>query len=254
MCYVLLSTLLCGAYSLKLPRIAIWSTFRDNAGEYIRDYRIRVNGLDYPKRLLRFYLVEGDSVDNTYAELVDWAKSDSRIKVIKRDTGLPRHGHDTTSERFRVLSQINNAAIDVICEDNWVQMAMLIESDLYYDPFIIKDLLANKPRKSIVAPMVWLATETSKRFYDIWAYRYPGGEHFTLNEYEWYLSNTPQKVFEVESAGSMLLMDIEVIRSGCWYTQEEVVRGMCLLARRNGYKVFVVPSVHIMHPPHKAGE
>jgi len=53
------------------PRVAIYSIFRDNEGEYIDKYFERIDSLEYPKEYLRVYCGEGDSKDDTWHQLCD---------------------------------------------------------------------------------------------------------------------------------------------------------------------------------------
>jgi len=227
---------------MNLPKIAIWSIFRDDAGNNIKLYRERIEALDYPRHLIRLYLAEGDSVDNTFGELVEWSKQDNRVNITKANSSLPRYGHTTEPLRFHSLAVASNAAIDMIAEDDWANLAVLIESDLLYESNLLLQLYLSKPPgKSVISPMVWLRTPDSYRFYDIWAFRTPMGEHFPLATGDWYSQNYPHEIFEIESSGSVVMFEMEVIRAGCRY-DGDVIRGMCLQARERGYRIYVDPN------------
>jgi hypothetical protein len=231
------------------PRIGIFSIFRDDAGANIAAYRRRINSLDYPPELLRLYLAEGDSIDDTYNELIDWENEDERVNVAKADSGLPRHGHTTDPERFTALAKATNAAIDLLDYDSWADLVVLIESDLIYDSDLLEKLVSHKPDgKSVIAPMIWLATQTSFRFYDIWAFRNFNGDHFPLEPIEWYLEHYPRIIFEIQSAGSVVMFDMEAIKSGCRY-DSEVIAGMCKQARQLNYRIYCDPNISVLHPP-----
>jgi len=235
---------------MTLPRISIWSLFRDDAGENIARYRHKINRLQYPAGLLRFYLVEGDSQDNTLGELRAWAVEDQRVTVIQYHTGLPRMQHTPHPDRIRCLAETGNAALDALAADGWGDYAMLIESDLYYEPDIITRLLASKPKDAaVISPYIWLPGPNDHvQFYDIWAFRLLGGEMFPANMPAWYIANFPLQPFEVESVGSMVLMDAGPVYDGVRYTTEWAIRGICLQYRERGLKIYADPTTNIFHP------
>lgn len=234
---------------MVFPKIGIFSIFRDDAGQNIARYRKQIKELDYPPELIRLYLAEGDSVDRTFEELFDWAEEDNRVRITKASSGLPRHGHNTEPERFISLAKATNAAIDMLERDDWADLAVLIESDLLYEPNLLTELVLSKPiGKSVIAPMIWLRTPESYRFYDIWAFRNLPGGHFPLEPVEWYKQYYPQMLFEIGSAGSVVMFDTEAIKAGCRY-DDQVVVGMCEQARRLGYRIWCNPTIDVFHPP-----
>lgn len=241
-----------------LPKLAIWSLFRDDAGENIARYRQRIEALDYPPDLLRLYLAEGDSQDATYDELRAWSIEDGRITVTKFDTGLRRHGHTADPERFHILASMANPAIEAIGRDDWADYAVLVESDLIYDPDTFKRLLANKldetdpqgglAKPCVIAPMVWLIVNDTLRFYDVWAFRSLDGHNFPPANPAWFVANWPGEPFEVESVGSLVFFPMDAVKAGAHYNKE-VIRGMALMAREAGHRVFCDPTTNIFHPP-----
>jgi len=232
-----------------LPRLAIWSLFRDDAGDNIARYRARIESLDYPPDLLRLYLAEGDSRDNTLEELQAWAIEDHRITVTKFDTGLRRHGHTADPERFHILAATANPAIDRLCRDGWGDYAVLIESDLIFQPDTLKRLLANKPDEAgVFAPMIWLPVNEAIRFYDVWAFHSLDGLNFPPANPAWFVAHWPGEPFEVESVGSLVFFPMDAIRAGARYN-ENVIRGMALTAKGAGYRIFCDPTTHVFHPP-----
>lgn len=236
---------------MTLPKISIWSLFRDDAGENLKRYQARISSLEYPKDLLRFYLAEGDSKDNTWEELQLWAIEDYRVTLIKCDTGSPRYKHTPHPERLKCLATVGNAALDALAEDRnfGAQYACLIESDLLYGTDVLATILSNKPANaSAIAPMIWLQNDSEMQFYDIWAFRDLEGEMFKPFSPTWYGVNVPDKPFEVSSVGSMTLFDIQPILDGVRYTEEKAVVGICEQYRQTGCKIYCDPNIHILHP------
>jgi hypothetical protein len=127
---------------------------------------------------------------------------------------------------------------------------MLIESDLYYEPNIITRLLASKPKDAaVISPYIWLpGPDNYLQFYDIWAFRSLNGQMLPTSIPAWYAVNFPASPFEVESVGSMVLMDAVPIYDGIRYTAEWAIRGICLQYRERGLKVYADPTTNIFHP------
>lgn len=235
---------------LALPKISIWSLFRDDAGANIARYREQITGLDYPPELLRLYLVEGDSRDNTLAELRAWAVEDERITVTTHNTGLPRMRHTPHKDRVAGLASTGNAALDALADDNWGDYGLLIESDLIYCPDVIRSLLSNRPHPdAVVSPYIWIPGEGDYlQFYDIWAFRMTNCKMFRPYQPLWYQVHMPPEPFEINSAGSMVLFPVGPILDGVRYPLDKAIMGICNQYRELGYKIYADPKTNIFHP------
>ncbi len=258
---------------MTLPRVSIWSQFRNSAGQQIELYRKQINALDYPPDLLRLYLCEGDSEDDTLTELRAWAVEDNRIRIIKHDTGIPHFAHSPRPARMKAVSENGNKGWDAIAKDNWGDFALMIESDLLYNPDLLRSLIERRPDQAdIFAPMIWIEVDGTLRFYDIWAYRLKG-EMFKPNSPEWYFAHYRAEPLEVDSVGSVVLFRMDLItgclpmgyghggspievdgrsdalmEGGLRLSETDCVLGMCNEARERGYKIFIDPTINILHP------
>jgi len=199
--------------------------------------------------LLRLYLCEGDSADNTLAELQAWAVEDERITIVKHDTGIAHHAHSTRPERMQALSRNGNVGWDKIAADNWGDMAWMIESDLLIHPTLLRRMIERRPAVAdIFAPMIWIAVNGGIRFYDLWAYR-KNGEMFRPTPPAWYVARYGDDPFEVDSVGSVVLFKMDLIRAGLRLSEETCVLGMCNRAREEmNARVFVDPALNVLHP------
>jgi hypothetical protein len=234
------------------PNIAVWSLFRDDAGEYIERYIKRVNTLDYPRQNLRFYAVEGDSADDTLLWLQAWAAYDDRVTVVKADTGRAREDHTSHPERLQTLYETTKPLQSRLMADTWADFGLLLESDLNILPDIIKRLLANRPADAgAIAPMVWIGEMGGQmtRFYDTWAFRCLGTDtRFEPYLLPWYLAHLGDSPVALNSVGSLALIEMDTVRAGAWYTPDSVVVGFCEAIRAQGRGIYVDPSTHIWHP------
>jgi hypothetical protein len=234
------------------PNIAVWSLFRDDAGEYIERYIKRVNTLDYPRKSLRFYAVEGDSEDDTLAWLQAWAAYDDRVTIIKADTGRARMRYTDRAERLTTLYETTVPLQARLQADDWADFGLLLESDLFIKPDLLKRLLANRPTDAgAIAPMVWIGEAGGQmtRFYDQWAFRYLDTDQmFAPYLLPWYLARFGDEPIELNSVGSCVLFEMATVRGGAWYTPDEVIVGFCKAVRAQGRQVYADPSTHIWHP------
>lgn len=233
---------------MKLPKISIWSQFRNSAGAQIDLYRTQIEMMNYPHELIRLYLCEGDSDDNTLPQLRDWAINDSRIRIIKYDTGIPHFAHSPRQERMKAVSENGNKGWNAIAKDAWGDFALMIESDLMYKTDLLRLLIDRRPTEAdIFSPMIWIPVSGGLRFYDIWAYRV-NGKMFEPNGPEWYFAHYGSGLLEVDSVGSVVLFRMNLITEGLRLGETDCVLGMCNEARQRGYRIFVDPTINVLHP------
>lgn len=254
---------------MQYPKISIWSQFRNSAGQHIELYQQRIDALDYPSNLIKLYLCEGDSDDDTLTQLEAWSIKDPRIRIVKHDTGIPHYAHSPRPARMKAVSENGNVGWDVIAEDNQTLLhqgncdllpsgdftvtlrdnfALMLESDLLYNPDLLRSLIERRPAEAdIFSPFVWIEVDGALRFYDIWAYRLKG-EMFQPTSPEWYFSRYGSGLLEVDSVGSVVLFRMNLITEGLRLGEADCILGMCNEARRRGYRIFVDPTINILHP------
>lgn len=222
--------------------VTICSPFRDSATGIV-EYMNRVYALDYLFLNLRHVWVEGDSQDSTYDMLLGWHTD--RDVLLKCDTGKPRYGSIVNAERFQVLAQVFNAALDAV-DYNWSDYVLFLPSDIRYEPDLLKCLLAHG--KDIISPFVWACFNGSLHFWDTWAFRLMGHSFsdFTPDDTNWQFGNEP---IRMDTVGGVTLIKADVLKAGCRYTPDEVDRGLCKAAKEKGFTVWADPTTNVYHPP-----
>lgn len=226
------------------PNVSIVSPFRQNGAAYVDEYFKRAYSLTYPARL-RWVCVEGDSTDDTPARLMHYGITDTRVKLVKCDTGAPRYGSEVSPERFKVLAKVFNAGLDAV-DLEWSDYVMFLPSDVTYEPSLI-DRLAGW-NCDLIAPMFWATEATHGRFYDIWGFWHEG-KSFHPTPPAWYEAHYPQdEPLKMDTIGGCILMRKEVVASGCRYSPEEVDHGLCKQAQAKGFEVYCDLHTHIFHP------
>lgn len=211
-------------------------------------YRDQINNLDYPPELIRLYLCEGDSDDDTLVQLQTWGLEDERIRIIKHDTGIPYYTRSPRPERMQALSETGNVGWAAIAEEAWGNFALMLESDLLYKPDLLRRLIERRPDEAdIFAPMIWVQVGREIQFYDIWAFRIydkmfqPCGPAYYEVRYS--------EPFELDSVGSVVLIRMPLIASaGLRLGEADCIVGLCNDAREKGYRVFCDPKTDVLHP------
>lgn len=228
---------------MSYPSVAIVSIFRDHA-EKLPTYIRQITTLDYPSDKIQIVAVEGDSEDETLAMLRGW--SDKRLHLMKHDLGLPRFPSIENPIRLRGLSAVGNTALDYIASQVEVDFILWIESDLIWQPDLLKNLLRREA--PAVAPMVWVELQQGRPvFYDTWGFRHLGGERFKQNERDWYRNTYPLEPFEVSSAGSCLLMRAGFIYSWARFGERAII-SLCEDIRERSGWIMADPLTEVYHP------
>lgn len=192
---------------------------------------------------VRIVCVEGDSKDRTYDYLRHWQTLSARVQVVKCDTGKPKYGSEVNAERFALLAQVFNTALDTV-DLRWSDYVLFLPSDIVYRGDLLRRLLAHG--KDIIAPFSW----SQGRFYDTWGFTRAG------KEFVWFKPDYAKRHFgdhpiDMDTVGGTVLIKVDVLRTGCRYTPKEVDRGLCRLARATGFSIWADPTTHVFHPPYK---
>lgn len=185
--------------------------------------------------------VEGDSTDNTWAELQRLqAKFEIDAQLWQHHHGQDLHRGTGHPQRLANLSRIWNEMLDAVPRD--ADIAVIVESDLTWTLEVMDGLIDRAEKDGqIHCPMVWLGTV----FYDTFMYR-RGGKRFT-NRRPYHPDLTIGEPLELESAGSCLVMPAEIARVHRT-TPEGELMGFCHSARSAGYKVILDSGLSIQQP------
>lgn len=228
---------------MRPVNVTICSPFRDAEGHldqyFSQLYRLRT---DDPMIRLRMVFVEGDSVDTTWAALVDAKKQDPRIDLVRCHTGKPKYGSVVNAERFAALATVFNAGLGAVSL-GWSDYVLFLPCDIVYGPDMLRRLLSHD--KDIVAPYSW--TEGG-RLYDTWGFTKDGKELGRITQSA--VGDQPQ---QMDTVGGTVLIRSDVLRAGARYTPAEVDRGLCKAARAGGFTVWADPSTAVYHPPFDPG-
>lgn len=225
-----------------MANVTIVTPMRDSSAK-LSAYIGRVNALEHDPSGLQVIVVEGDSADDTWQRLQSWAANDSRVTVLKCDTGQPRFGSVVDPLRFWILATTFNAGLEAVCL-TWSTHVLFLPDDIEYEPDMLARLLARG--KSIISPFVFIRQR--QQFYDIWAFQQEGGQAFDA----FHLADVPARFGDgpvrMDSVGGVMLSTATVLQAGVRYSMTTVDQGYCFAARARGFSVWADPAVTVWHP------
>jgi len=220
-------------------RAALISMFRTTPPSCLDRYFAQVAELPDDVHLI---VVEGDSKDDTRERLQrHLSKAQRTSELVVHEHGGRHYGQVIDPERFRQRAGCKNAGFEKVPQD--AEVVIYVEGDLVWSA---QDLLALaeqlRPGIDVIAPSVWAGPS----FYDIWGFRDLTGRKFDSGPpYSPALNG--ERLTELETAGSCLVMRGEVARS-CRASDDEEIVGFCKDARSKGFRVFTDWQTRIFHP------
>jgi UDP-2-acetamido-3-amino-2,3-dideoxy-glucuronate N-acetyltransferase len=224
------------AWIKRQKHVTIVTPMRDSQREMDRYVR-QVQGLDWPAEALRIVVVEGDSVDQTWALLQAWSERDRRVRVVKCDVHRPHYTSVVHPERFLILASVYNlglAAVDLA----WSDYVLMLPDDIEYRPDLLRRLAGWE--RDCISPFVWM----DGVFYDIWAFSIENRFFGPFSE-----PAVPQlgEPVEMTTIGGTMLIDAAVLRAGVRYGEREVDRDFSRDARAAGFRLWADPTTSVWH-------
>lgn len=226
-------------------KVALGSAFRNSASHgHLPRYEAQM--CDLRDRLADFghslfpVLVEGDSTDDTKAQLEAMLNRFANGVLGDVTHGGPWFGSTEAPERFRALAGVGNGILSRVPDDATV--LVYVESDLIWDGRTMLNCLGRLSHDvDVVSPLIF----AGKYFYDVFAYRGLDGNRFApFHPYHSMLNGFS----EVSSVGSCLVMKADVARN-CRIPLEEGLVGFCRDARSKGYRIWVDTRAGIVRHP-----
>lgn len=222
--------------------IALGGMFRNSAHylpRYFSQVRELATLLEAGGHALRPVLVEGDSVDNTWAGLAHFT-NDMDAVLVKRSHGGGPWGSVDDPARWKALSWVCQGVLDHVTKD--VGALVYVETDLVWEPATMLALLQRlDDAHPAVAPMCF----AGPNFYDIWGHRKNGVRFSPFPPYHPELA--PSGLTQVDSVGSCIVMQGRVARAVTWGPDDNVL-GLGRSIYENGYSLWVDPLLRVVHP------
>lgn len=223
------------------PPVLMMSLWRDDMGRDIDRRADHLLSKTYPN--LHHLWVVGDSDDLTFHRLCNVAHG-RNVTLLACRTGI---AGDAPNDRLRRLSDTGNMAFDYMADDMArVTYWLNHESDIQSPPDVVERLVAHaEAGRCPVAGWPTLGDRPDAAFYDIWAYRKDGKKFESYLPYHpaW----TPDAPFEVDSAGTVLLIHADDIYDGARYRGGALV-DLCEQLKERGRRIWVDPSLRVVQP------
>jgi glycosyltransferase involved in cell wall biosynthesis len=195
---------------------------------------------------LNILALEGNSTDNTYAKLQEYASIYPNINVMQEQNTFHTVVSNEDPRRITGLSKVADTLLDTVSKIEGLDYILWLESDLIIDMSLIKDLLfATRYTQDdcIIAPMVFI--EKRGAFYDTWGFRELDDQRWDSGHRERVALANPLK--EMSSVGSCALISANLIKCGARFGDGAFVE-LCRRSRELGGKVYVDVNTKIHHP------
>lgn len=185
---------------------------------------------------LRWLWIVGDSTDETERnlQLIVGQFPDKDITLLRHDTNVA--GDEPRQRLLRGSLTASFGLEQVRKADAWW---IIHESDLLSPVDLVDRFLATE--KCPVAGWVTL----QDFFYDTWAYR-KDGVRFSNNA-PYHACYKSDQLFEVDSAGSVIMLSAKDVRDGVRCDEFGLVE-ICEKLKALGRTIWVDPSIHIVQP------
>ncbi len=198
---------------------------------------------------IEVFIEEGDSVDNTYEELVKWRERLSNLHILKYDTNTTQKIASRESQsRYTHLSHIADTLLNYIFHFSsdfnfvfWTEADIIIERGNILEELVRG--LEDHQEAGIIAPMVKCTGGLEGKNYDTLAFRDLQGNRWSQTY------NPPAQLgryISMSSIGSTCLMRGELL--GKVYFGTGCFMNLCREVREMGLKILVDKELIVSHP------
>lgn len=222
----------------------ILCTAMRNAHPYLGTWTRQVEALAR-KIPLKVVVVEGDSDDETYKELLGIRDAQTfDLTVLKVETGGPHWESRDIPARWRQLAVVCNVGLTAglrLLDDT--EPLAWIESDLGWEVETVRKLhqhvlVGGFPA---VAPMSMQAG----RFYDVWGFQKDGRRFGPYPPYHPGIS--ADRMVTIDTAGSAIVLSNEAARV-VEFSTDGCIKGIGESLYANGFSLWLDPTLSVSHP------
>jgi hypothetical protein len=203
---------------------------------------------------LRYYLLEGDSKDNT-REVLDkyatWLGSD-RVNIIHHSVGGSPPASVATAERFAALSEVGNACLRPARDAGHTHIYWM-ESDLIPQPGLLSKLLDSQlaldtnDKVMAISPVAVIEPQGHRLFYDTWAFEGISGEKWSNFDLE-ALKRYPSRYRPMRAIGSAALLNGKALLQNKIDFGTGCFPALCASGRAMGYNIYCDLNLEVKHP------
>lgn len=226
-------------------KIALGSIFR-NSNAYLERYWMQIHELNralaWQGDTLRLILAEGDSIDGTWRELSAHVGGAMAVDLFKREHGGQQfRGSPDNELRWKQISYVCDGVLEKVAADD--DVLIYVESDIIWDSATMLKLLAQLQDHPAVTAMCF--HQPTGNFYDTWGFRKNKLNFMATPPYHPALGSEP---LQIDSAGSVIVMRSEVARVCRFKPAELGIVGFGRDMKKNGFELWLDPSLKVLHP------
>jgi len=195
-----------------------------------------------------FFLLEGDSQDNTQDVLNEYANRNKNIHLIQKGATYNAVSSTEDPNRIASLSRLGSTVIDAAKDQ--CEYVLFVESDLILPPNLLvycfdAMLNHNLENPGIISPIPLL--ENQNVFYDTWGFRNLDGSRWNSHPPYHPVLAQHDRFIPMSSIGSCALIKGEALRQGANFYEGAFVE-MCRRVRELGYNIYADKAQSIRHP------
>ncbi len=189
---------------------------------------------------MRIRVVEGDSTDGTFDQLVDATLTTAGLSIWRRDHGGPAFASVDDPVRWANIATTWNYLYDRIQAETF-DAVICVEADLIWDAGVMLQLIGHLATVPAVSPMCM----RGDIFYDTWGYRAQGRNFQNDRPYHPALEHHEGELMQIDSAGSCIVMRGELARR-CRFATADAMLGHDIYGR--GYSLWLDSTIRVDHP------
>lgn len=194
----------------------------------------------------RYFIVEGDSADNTFSVLGDFKRKLGRVELFKCNVG-GKVASVVDTNRFKNLSKIGNIVLEAAINFP-SDLILWIESDFIVPDGTFERLIDFTKTKEWNNSLGICGVPTSgDYFYDVWGYEGINGEKYSSSDLIKF-TRSSERYTQMRSFGSMVLLNganLKIINgnfgNGCF-------PHLCKMGIDNGLELWCDNTAIIHHP------
>lgn len=241
--------------------IAICSMFRDSQmwhGVQISQFDRFIRQMmeqekDNEGKTFGYYLVEGNSKDDTWDRLKGLSEANEDVHVFKHDIAGSDVASIVSEARFKNLSEVANVALRA-ARDSGAKKVLWVESDFILPTDIIRNLHHTEQTSSVywdvtlgVAPVPVFLQSGKLSFYDTWAFEGQNGQKWANGELP-DLCAVNEKFRPMKSVGSCMLMNGDNLRRHNLDFGDGCFPALCAAGKKAGLLIDCDITLNVFHP------
>lgn len=246
---------------LNRKNISICSYFKDSVNwqgrniDQVNKYFTNLLGqTGIHKERFKFFLLEGNSKDNTYENLLQYKENNLKYQFELEKFNIDGEVASVVSQnRFSRLSKIGNKLLEKAKEDGrrfifWMESDLIPPKDLMIRLFKWMMALRRKWHNTLaISPIPIFNWQGKKQFYDTWAFEGNFGEKWQNQDLD-HIIHYREILRPMNSIGSCAILNADLLRKFNINFGEGCFPELCRQGKSHGLDIYCDTSLEIKHP------